>query len=128
MGNITVNDSAIKKLSKLVPVYVIVLVTGVQFFVQSLYDSGGSIQAIYATIVIIVVSFVAIIIFEIVIEGRKKKIELLLVFINSGLWIIALNSVYFEWGEILKIWFSFILALYTGFIAIIPSKTWENLP
>ncbi|MFX1575323.1 MAG: hypothetical protein ACFFB0_21515 [Promethearchaeota archaeon] len=118
-------EENVKRLGKLVPVYVISFLGAVSSFFQLFYDEDP-IYARWAILVIVIISIVLTLIIEIAILHRKKVIQIILAAISGGLWIFFINLRFFDFENILELTIQFVTTIYTFLIALFSQYLTED--
>ncbi len=118
--DIDANDDAIKRLGKLVPVYIISLLGFVSSFFQPLYNEGP-VYAQIAIYITIIASVVLTIVIEHWIRDVNNILQLILAALSGALWLFLINLRYFDYQNITMLFIQFGISLYTGILGLVSS-------
>lgn len=118
MTNIDNNDNLVKRLGKLVPVYIVALLSAVAAFLDVFYNIDP-VQAQIALIVLIGVGIGLTWYIESTQMTVTNKVQLIIAMFNGALWLFLVNIRFFNFNQLVSLWIQFLIALWTFVIGLI---------
>lgn len=128
MPDIDDQDDWIKRLGKLVPVYVVALTTATVPILQYMYEEEPD-QARLMVVVLLIIGAIVAFGVEYMYKNVKNIAQLGVAVLNSILWVVVINIRFLDLTTVETLWLQFITAVWTFLVGLLAKpQLWEKFP